>query len=58
MCNSWPFCKYQTLWKNLTKNEINQIKNSTKLTLKLLCLKMALSYNNNKKNTITKKIVM
>ena len=58
MCNSWAFSIYQTLLKNLTDNQINQIK-ITKLVLRLVfCHVMVLSCNNGKKNTITKKIVI
>ena len=31
MCNSWAFCIYQTLLKNLTDDWINQIKKLIKL---------------------------
>ena len=56
MCNSWAFCIYQTLLKNLTDNRINQIKKLIKLILRLvLCHVMALSCNNGKKNMTTKK---
>ena len=58
MCNSWAFCIYQTLLKNLTDNRINQIKikKLTKLILKLVfCHVVALSCNKGKKNMITKK---
>ena len=34
MCNSWAFCIYQTLLKNLTDNQINQIKILIKLILR------------------------
>ena len=44
--------------KNLPDNQINQIKNFIKLTLRLLCHAMALSCNNDKKNIITKRIVI
>ena len=58
MCNSWAFSIYQTLLKNLTDNQINQIK-IIKLVLRLVfCHVMVLSCNNGKKNTITKKIVI
>ena len=36
MCNSWAFCIYQTLLKNLTDNRINQIKKLIKLILRLV----------------------
>ena len=58
MCNSWAFCIYQTLLKNLTDKGINQIKikKLEKLILKLvLCHLVALSCNNGKKNMIMKK---
>ena len=51
MCNSWAFCINQTLWKKLTDNQINQIKNLIKLILRWFC-------NNNKKQYNYKKIVM
>ena len=57
MCNSWAFCIYQTLLKNSTDNRINQIKKIIKLVLRLVfCHVMA--RNNEKKNMITKKIVI
>ena len=55
MCNSWAVCTYQTLWKNLTGNQTNQIKKLTELILRLFCLVMTLSYSNNKKNMMNKK---
>ena len=58
MCNSWAFCIYQTLLKNLTDNQINQIKNLIKLILRLFYNVMALSCNNDKKNMITKKEIV
>ena len=58
MCNSWAFCIYQTLLKNLTDNQINQIKNLIKLILRLFYNIMALSCNNDKKNMITKKEIV
>ena len=59
MCNSWAFCIYQTLLKNLTDNQINQIKKLIKLILRLVfCHVVALFCSNGKKNTITKKIVI
>ena len=36
MCNSWAFCMYQTLWKNLADNQINE-KFKTKLDVILSC---------------------
>ena len=57
MCNSWAFCIYQILLKNLTDNQINQIKKLLKLILMLVfCHVMVLSCNNGKKNIITKKL--
>ena len=57
MCNSWAFCIYQTLLKNLTDNRINQIKKLIKLMLRLLfCHVMVLPCNNGKKNMITSMI--
>ena len=56
MYNSWAFCIYQTLWKNLTDHQINQIKNLIKLILRLFYHVMAVSCNNDKKNMITKSI--
>ena len=58
MCNSWTFCINQTLLKNLTDNQINQIKNLIKLILRLFYNVMALSCNNDKKNMITKKEIV
>ena len=58
MCNSWAFCIHQTLLKNLTDNQINQIKNLIKLILRLFYNIMALSCNNDKKNMITKKEIV
>ena len=58
MCNSWAFCIYQTLLKNLTDNQINQIKNLIKLILRLFYNIMALSCSNDKKNMITKKEIV
>ena len=58
MCNSWAFCIYQTLLKNLTDNQINQIKNLIQLILRLFYNIMALSCNNDKKNMITKKEIV
>ena len=55
MLNSWAFCIYQTFWKKLTDNQINQIKNLMKVILRLSGLVMALCCSNNKKNMITKK---
>ena len=55
MCNSWAFCIYQTLLKNLTDSQINQIKNLIKLILRLFCHVMALPFNNDKKNILRKK---
>ena len=56
MCNSSAFCIYQTLLKNLTDNRVNQIKKLIKLILRyVFCHAVALSCNNSKKNTITKK---
>ena len=58
MCNSWAFCIYQTLLKNLTDNRINEIKikKLIKLILKLVfCHVVALSCNHGKKNMIKKK---
>ena len=45
---------YQTLWKNLKDNQINQANNLIKLILSLFCLVMTLICNNDKKNMITK----
>ena len=59
MCNSWTFCIYQTLLKNLTDNRINQIKKSIKLILGLVFYHvMVLSCNNVKTNMVAKKIVI
>ena len=57
MCNSWAFCIYQTLLKNLTDNRINQIKKLIKLMLRLVsCHLMVLSCNNGQKMIITNMI--
>ena len=59
MCNSWTFCIYQTLLKNLTDNRINQIKKSIKLILGFVFYHvMVLSCNNVKTNMVAKKIVI
>ena len=58
MCNSWAICIYQTMWKNLTDNQINQIKNLIKLILRLFSNVIELSCNKEKTNMIIKKIVM
>ena len=46
MCNSWAFCIYQTLLKDLADNQINQINILIKLILRSFCLVIALSCNN------------
>ena len=55
MCNSWAFCIYQTLLRNLADNQIDQTKNIVNLILRLFCHVMALSCKNVKNNMITKK---
>ena len=36
MCNSWAFCIYQILWKNLTDNQTIQIKKINRINFEVI----------------------